>query len=312
MKALLDAIAATAADTTRQALPGAEVTAVTLLPTGADPFAGTPRPLLYGAVRLAAASPAGVLIGGGPDAMAELLGFTLPPRDVDEAEEDAEEEWDAAPEGDATEPPDDEYDEEEEPPSWSELLADAADEPITSLGTAIAAAIAAMVDLPADVAHGGVHLTDHPRREVGALPYAISLDLAGSNGDQIRIVTIVSGIVLARLGVPSRSDDDAQPAQPADLTIDGSASIGSHGLSGAAGRFANMPLSLTLHMGTTHMPVSEVMALRDGDVLELDAAVDDPVALVAGESALVHGNLEVDDKGGLVLHVTGIPGRGEA
>ena len=37
-----------------------------------------------------------------------------------------------------------------------------------------------------------------------------------------------------------------------------------------------MPLDLTLHMGTAHLPVSEVMALCDGDVLELDAAVDGP------------------------------------
>lgn len=313
MKPLLDAVASAAANAVREALPAATVSAITLLPSGTDPFSGTPRPLLYSSTRLVAAAPAGVLVGAGPEAMGEVLGFAIPPRDpakADAAGKD-EEDWDPAPEGDATPPPADT--EDEDPPAWSDLLADAARDALTELGSKVAVSIAELVNLPAEVATTHVALTDHPRREVGLLPYAIALEITGPRGDQIRLVTVVSSIVLARLGVPSRADDDAVAAGlPAELPLDVSPSIGAHGLSGAAGRFANMPLTLTLHMGTTHLPVAEVMALRDGDVLELDAAVDDPVALVAGETPVVHGRLEVDDRGALVLSVTGIPGQSEA
>ncbi|MBJ7470327.1 MAG: FliM/FliN family flagellar motor switch protein [Solirubrobacteraceae bacterium] len=289
MKTAFDPIAAAATEAARATLPEqVQVGAITPLPRGADPFVGAERPLLMAATRWTLVAPGGVLLGGAPAAMAAILGFDVPARPTPVAPEDRK----------PDDPP---------PPKWTDLVADAARESATTVTQAIASAIAPVADLPPDCSATQVSMSDDEaaiRAEVGPIPDAVIVTLHADE-HEVRLVVVVPGIMVARLGV---SQEPAAPAPAAGA--DEPAAAPSTALRAELDRaLSAVPLKLEIGMGHANIPLARVLHLQDGEVLELEEAVDAPVDLVSDGTRVAFGDLEVSDHGTLVLHVTGIPGR---
>lgn len=295
MKTAFSAIAAVAVDAARAALPEqVQVGAVTPLPRGADPFVGAERPLLLAVTRWTFVAPGGVLLGGSPASMAAVLGFDVPATPTPVAPEDRKE---GAP----------------APPKWSDLVAEAAREMATTVTQAIAAAITAVADLPPDCSSTQVTVGNDDgaiRAEVGPLPDAVVLMLH-TDEHEVRLVVVVPGVMVARLS-------DTTPPSPSEPVVEADATDEAEdakrraatALRGELDRaLSAVPLELSIGMGHANVPLSHVLHLQDGEVLELEEAVDAPVDLISGGTAVAHGDLEVSDHGTLVLHVTGIPGQ---
>lgn len=293
MKGAFDPIAAIAEEAARAALPEqVHVGSVTPLPRGADPFVGAERPLLLAATRWTFVAPGGVLLGGAPAAMAAVLGFEVP------ATPSAEER--SPVEGPAV--------------KWSDLVADAARETATTVTQAIASAIAPVADLPPDCSATQVSVSDSDaaiRAEVGPIPDGVVLMLHA--GDyEVRLLVVVPGIMVARLGSPEADQAPAEPigagaGETQDAADASTAAAPLRGL--AASALSAVPLELSIGVGHARVPLAHVLDLKEGEVLELEESVDSPVDLISGGAAVAHGELEVSDHGTLVLHVTGIPGR---
>ncbi len=284
MKKILDTIAALTLQAARDVLPeGVELGEVTLVPRGADPFIGGPRPMLLGCTRWAAVPPGGVLLGGAPEALAELLGFELPPEPVPQVVVEGEVPAPVVP--------------------WHEQLAGIATSPMKDLAQAVAHAIARAAALPPECAATSVELTDAPRQLAGALPDAVSLQL-GSGASDVRLIVVLPGVAIARFGIPDTDPDD--PGVPSARARGATAGVEQE----ATGHvLASVPLDLSLLLGAARMPLADLLALREGDVIELDESTEAPVALVAGPTTVASGTLEVDDGGRLILQVTDLPGR---
>lgn len=294
MKAAFDPIAAIAEEAARAALPEqVHVGSVTPLPRGADPFVGAERPLLLASTRWTFVAPGGVLLGGAPAAMAAVLGFEVPATPTAEERNPAE--------GPAV--------------KWSDLVADAARETATTVTQAIASAIAPVADLPQECSATQVSVSDSDaaiRAEVGPIPDGVVLMLhAGEH--EVRLLVVVPGIMVARLGAPI-SDAPSVPGTDAPTDADAAVDAPAPTLAGplrglAASALAAVPLELSIGVGHARVPLSHVLDLKEGEVLELEESVDAPVDLVSGGAPVAHGELEVSDHGTLVLHVTGLPGR---
>lgn len=295
MKAAFDPIAATAEEAARAALPEqVHVGSVTPLPRGADPFVGAERPLLLAATRWTFVAPGGVLLGGSPAAMSAVLGFDVPATPSAEERNPAD--------GPAV--------------KWSDLVADAARETATTVTQAIASAIAPVADLPPDCSATQVTVCDSDpavRAEVGPIPDGVVLMLHA--GDyEVRLLVVVPGIMVARLGSPSSEAPAVATTEPAPAPEADGATPPAPTLAGplrglAASALAAVPLELSIGVGHARVPLSHVLDLKDGEVLELEESVESPVDLVSGGAPVAHGELEVSDHGTLVLHVTGLPGR---
>ena len=297
MKIAFDPIAAVAVDAARAALrEQVQVGGVTPLPRGADPFVGAERPLLLAATRWTFVAPGGVLLGGSPAAMAAVLGFDVPATPTPVAAEDR------APDAPA-------------PPKWSDLVAEAARETATTVTQAIAAAITAVADLPPDCSSTQVTMNADDsaiRAEVGPIPDAVVLILH-TDEYEVRLVVVVPGVMVARVGDISPKAEPAivpDPDTEAGAEADDARRRAATLLRGELDRaLSAVPLELSIGMGHANVPLSHVLHLTDGEVLELEEAADAPVDLISGGTPVAHGDLEVSDHGTLVLHVTGIPGR---
>ncbi len=309
------------------ALPeGATIVTATSLPRGADPLAGGERPMLCAGMRLAALPPAGVVLAGGPAGLAQLLGFTVPERPeapaaepgapAGEAEGEAEG-ADADAEAEAPPPPasEAEGDDAEEGdgdgagapaasaeapvagPSWASQLTDAARPAVSPFLTDLAHAIAGLAALPIECTPVRLELTEQPRSVVGPVPdgLVVVIDIGGQ---EVRVVVVASGVLLARMdaavGAPPSEGSEADAADDA-APRDGA---------GIERTLTEVPLDIALRVGRVHAPLASVTRLRDGDLLELEAAPDDPVELVAGTTPVASGTLEVSPEGTLQLLVT--------
>ncbi|MEH3055286.1 MAG: FliM/FliN family flagellar motor switch protein [Patulibacter minatonensis] len=327
-----------------EVLAGTEAGPVSVLPRGADPFAGAERPLLLTATRWTAVSPGGIVIGGVPEALATILGFELPARpevsaedasqqrratdgdEEDETEGDAPEpEAEAEPEANGDDEPDaaqgDASGEEGDAPAptrrWSDRVADAAKDAAGTAADGFIRALATLVGLPPGAAATQALLAESDAMVasvVGPLPDAVIVPLR-REGVEVRLVVVVPGIVSARVAanagqVGSASGPGAGPVEDAGAAVgDVLAEAGAVPAVLAQAALRSVPLELSAEIGTTSLPLSSVLALREGAVVELDEAVDAPVQLVAGSTPVASGELELDETGGLVLHVTAIPGR---
>lgn len=297
MKNIFDVASVIALRAVTENLPeGTPVAQPALLPRGADPFFGGARPLLIGGARLVSAPPGGVLIGGAPERVAEVLGFALPPEPgtADDAPE--------APAGDA--PPEEEA---AAPPaagvaSHTAAVAAAAQGPLRALATAVAIELARAAGMPVDCSPAEVCVTGDPRPFVGALPDALVLQIGDPRAD-VRMIVMLPGVLLARLGVPSSDDQREAPRGVARPATEPEAEADPLG-----DRLGTVPLDLGLLLGIAKMPLSDVLALADGDVVQLADGVDAPVQLTSGETTVAWGDLEVEDDGRLVLRVSGVPG----
>lgn len=313
MKAVLDLVVPVATEAALAALPdGVVLAATTLLPRGADPFIGTERPLLFGAARWAAVSPGGVLLGGSPAAMAAVLGFELPERTLtagavaaaDDGQAEVEE---GAPGPD--EPADPEHAEPTAaglpPARWTDQVCEAARAQVTTVAQTVAQSVARLGELPTECAAVQVLVLDNVRPEVGPLPDAVVLTLQ-HGPHEVRLVVVVPGIFLARVAA-SQLDGDSVVS----LSDDAGPGAGKAAapslrprLSGLA--LTGVPLDLAVRVGSLRLSLAEVLALADGDVLQLDELVDDAVELVAGSTPVAEGTLELGDHGTLELRVTAI------
>lgn len=338
----LHRIAETLVEAIPEALAGVEAGPPTILPRGADPFAGAERPLLITATRWAAVSPGGMILGGSPEPLAAVLGFEVPERptvsaedaeqqrratdrdedgedgESDQAEEaepepepEAEPEAEASADGDGEAAPEGEGDEAPVPARrWSDHVADAARPAAAAAGDALIRALAGLVGLPAGAAATQAVLAESDAMvaaTVGPLPDAIVIPLR-RDGAEARLVVVVAGIISARVAaaavqVGSASGPGAAPVEDAE----GAEAPGPVPFVPVA--VGAVPLELSAEIGTTRLPLASVLSLREGAVVELAEAVDAPVSLVAGTTPVAAGELELDDAGGLVLHVTAIPGR---
>lgn len=332
-----------------EALAGVEAGAPIMLPRGADPFAGAERPLLLTATRWAAVSPGGLILGGTPAALASVLGFELPERpspspdaaqgrratdqdDEDESEDAEGEKTEAEPEPDATadveggaesgEGADAAADAEDAAPPparrWGDQVAEAVREPAASATDGLLRALANLVGLPHGAAATQAVLAETDgvvASTVGPLPDAIIVPLR-RDGVEVRLVVVVAGIISARVAatagqVGSAAGPGAGPVPEAEAAgaSEPAAAEAISAFTLAPMALAGVPLELSAEIGTARMPLHSVLALREGAVIELQEAIDAPVALVAGATPVANGELELDDTGHLVLHVTGIPGR---
>lgn len=342
----LERIAATVAEAVPSVLPGVEPGAPTILPRGADPFAGAERPLLLAATRWTAVSPGGVIIGGAADAVGTVLGFEVParptvsaedaaqhrratddagddgePRDAAETADESNPEAEAEGTDDASPDPaasDDAEDDDGEPATpaparrWSDRVAEASRESAAAAGDGLIRALATLVGLPPGAAATQAVLAETDGMVAGAvgpLPDAIVIPLR-RDGVEVRLVVVVAGIVSARVAaaavqVGSASGPGAAPVEDAETDAVAVAEVHA----GPPVAVGAVPLDLCAEIGTTRLPLSSVLSLREGAVVELAEAVDAPIQLVAGATAVAAGELELDDDGALVLHVTSIPGR---
>lgn len=343
MPTALERIAAAVVEAVPSVLPGVEAGAPTILPRGADPFAGAERPLLLDAVRWTAVSPGGVILGGSADAMGAVLAFEVPERpsvNTDDAaqhrratdgEEDGEGEAaadgeeaapaaeagpEAAPDAEAGDGAEAQADgESESAPAparrWSDHVAEASRDAAGAAGDGLIRALATLVGLPPGAAATQAVLAESDAMvtsAVGPLPDAIVVPLRREESE-IRLIIVVAGIIAARVSaaavqVGSASGPGAAPVEDAELDAPDAVDV-----EPARVAVGGVPLELCAEIGTTRLPLSSVLALREGAVVELTEAVDAPIQLVAGATPVAAGELELDDTGGLVLHVTSIPGR---
>lgn len=83
---------------------------------------------------------------------------------------------------------------------------------------------------------------------------------------------------------------------------------GSNGAADAMTFLLNVPLEMTVELGSVSMPVAEILKLGTGSVVELDRAVNAPVDLLVNARKIARGEIvAVDDRFALriteLLHV---------
>ncbi|MDQ8044561.1 MAG: FliM/FliN family flagellar motor switch protein [Solirubrobacteraceae bacterium] len=296
MTMALDPITEAATAAASGALPEfVTVGGATLLPRGADPFTGGEFPTLVAATRWVNVAPGGVLVGGSPDTMATILGFDLPPVPEKPSAD--------APPADPDAPA---------PPKWADLVAEAARPVVTTITQAVASSVAALAGLPPECSPTQVEFCTNDtqlRMEVGSVSDAVVLLLSAEDKD-VRLVVVVPGIFMARLraaesnGGPTapepEGEESEEEAPPAFRRFDPEV------LDAA---LSKVPMDCSIELGSARVPLSQVLHLQDGEVLELQEGIEAPVELVSGGATVARGDLEVGEAGSIVLHVTSIPGR---
>lgn len=100
-------------------------------------------------------------------------------------------------------------------------------------------------------------------------------------------------------------DDEALAAEWA-----AAAEEGGEGVAAAAGENTEeavyeVPVEISAVLGTAHIPVSQLLKMGRGAVMELDRLVGDPVDIYVDKQMVAHGEVVVvDDKIGVTLHDT--------
>ncbi|WBU63951.1 FliM/FliN family flagellar motor switch protein [Paracoccus aerodenitrificans] len=74
----------------------------------------------------------------------------------------------------------------------------------------------------------------------------------------------------------------------------------------------SIPVEISVRIGMLRMTVAELSALKEGDVLPLDQAVEDGVEICVGDHVLAKGELITDDADDsrLMLRITQAAGAG--
>ena len=73
------------------------------------------------------------------------------------------------------------------------------------------------------------------------------------------------------------------------------------------GRFAEVPIEITVSVGHSRPTVRELLELTHDTILTLDRGVEDPVDLFVGEQLIARGELrESDDGGALLVRITDV------
>lgn len=93
--------------------------------------------------------------------------------------------------------------------------------------------------------------------------------------------------------------DDAMAAEWAAASGDGDAGGDAHGEEAVY----EVPVEISAVLGTAQIPVSQLLKMGRGAVLELDRVVGDPVDIYVDKQMVAHGDVVVvDEKLGVTLH----------
>ncbi|MEM8825343.1 MAG: FliM/FliN family flagellar motor switch protein [Pseudomonadota bacterium] len=66
-----------------------------------------------------------------------------------------------------------------------------------------------------------------------------------------------------------------------------------------------IPVRVGVELGRASLKLSDLMAFRDGTIVQLDEDIDAPLALYANGTLFAHGEI-VEHEGGLAVRVTGL------
>ncbi len=78
-------------------------------------------------------------------------------------------------------------------------------------------------------------------------------------------------------------------------------------------RFSQVPVEVTVSVGTAHPMIRDLLRLRAEDVLSLDRRIDDPVELRIGDRLIARGELfDSNGSGQLCVRLTEIVSAGPA
>jgi flagellar motor switch protein FliN len=70
------------------------------------------------------------------------------------------------------------------------------------------------------------------------------------------------------------------------------------GFGGVAASLSKVPVTLQVLLGAAHLPLSELMALKSGSDVKLDARPDEPVTLLVNGCKIARGELYVLEEEG--------------
>ena len=82
---------------------------------------------------------------------------------------------------------------------------------------------------------------------------------------------------------------------------------------GAGTPFAQVPIEVTVTVGTARPTLVDLLEIRDGTVLTLDRRIEDPVELWVGDQLIGRGLLEEvpgDETGRLAVRMVEVEGHG--
>jgi flagellar motor switch protein FliN len=72
-----------------------------------------------------------------------------------------------------------------------------------------------------------------------------------------------------------------------------------------ASALLNVPITVTIEIGRKRMPISQIMELREGSVIELERNLDEPLDILVNGALIAHGVIVlVKDRFG--IHITDI------
>lgn len=270
-----ETLIAAAGRAAREVLPeGASLARGLVLPRGADAFVGAELPLVLVASRWARVACGGVLLGGSFAAMTALFGLDAAAARVE-----------ADP---ATRP------------AWEEELRVAG----RVLSSAVSVAVLELGELPAELSPTTVSrctAEDATRDEVGQISDAVAF-VVYIGALSVRMVVAVPGVLTARLSrdpyeaqvgpehEPNRQEPPALPDASRPVTDP----------------LAWVPIDLAIELGRARVPMAAVMLAGEGELLELDRAFDDAVALVSEVATVALGELEVNDRNRLEFCITSV------
>lgn len=131
-------------------------------------------------------------------------------------------------------------------------------------------------------------------------PYVTAATLT-LHGEPCCLVQLVPNAFVVRL---TRAFSDADSAE-----ILSAESVAGDGSTLDAGSLRDLPLRLSTELGRTRMPISRVVSLYAGTVVELDRAADDPVDLYVNGKPFARGMLAVVE-GRWAVRITSLPDSG--
>lgn len=262
----------------RATLPeGVSLSRGIVLPRGADPFVAAERPLVLVSSRWARIAGGGVLLGGSSAAMTKLFGLdgSASRAEVDPSAHDG----------------------------WEQALLAATSDLTSSVGIAVLE----LGELPAELVPITVSRCTSEaavRGAVGQVSDAV-IFVVHAGAQSVRMVVVIPGVLVARL---SRDPFEAQAVPEPGPGGPEPAATPPDGLRAVHDPLAWVPIDLLVELGRARVPLSAVMRARSGDLVELDRAFDDPVALVSEVATVALGELQVNDRNRLELCITSVNG----
>lgn len=271
-----EALIAVAEHAAREALPeSASLARGLVLPRGADPFVGAERPLVLVSSRWARVASGGVLLGGSFAAMTNLFGLDAAAARM-EADPSTRADWD------------------------EELR-------VATLGltSAVGVAVLELGELPAELVPTTVSrcaseaaTRDHVGQVSDAVAFVVHVGALS-----VRMVVVIPSVLAARL---SRDPFEAQAGPEREPDGPQPVVVMPDGLRALDDPLAWVPIDLTVELGRARVQLSAMMRAGEGELVELDRAFDDPVALVSEVATVALGELEINDRDCLELCITSV------